>query len=88
MLAAQENRNDVRSLVHERLRLLPGERERIEMQNEVTLPNGQRLTLLTEQFLMVRKHDIYFVTMKTPLDQQRKYQSIFEIIGRGFRFKG
>ena len=84
---ADTDRSALKSLTHERLRLPGGERERIFLESEVTLPNGQRLTMSVMQFLLVRKYDGYSILLKTTADQQRKYYSVFDKIGRSFRFK-
>ena len=73
-------------IAHERLKMATGDRERLRYRMTMKLPNGQSATGVNTQFILVKDDDRYAVTFTTSPDLEAKYSSIFDKIGRSFRF--
>jgi hypothetical protein len=78
--------NFTKPIVHERLTMATGDRERIRCKMTMQMPTGQTFTLATTQFVLVKDTDAYAVTLTTLADQDAKYAPSFEKIGTSFRF--
>jgi hypothetical protein len=72
-------------VVHERVTLASGARERLRYNISMRSPDGKSNVLVITQYIVVKGTDSYIVTMTTGRDQEDKYAKTFDGIGRSFR---
>jgi predicted DsbA family dithiol-disulfide isomerase len=69
-----------------RVNVQAGEAEEMSFNVNLTDDSGQTVTLSVVQYLLVRKYDLWVVTLTTTISQADKYEPIFQQIGQSFNF--
>jgi hypothetical protein len=77
--------NFIKPIVHERLKMATGDRERLRCKLTMQMPTGQTVTLACTQFVLVKGNDGFAVTLTTLQEHEAKYAETFDKIGNSFR---
>lgn len=73
-------------VTHRRVTLEAGEGEEFRFRANVTDQSGNPLALAITQYLIIRRQDLYVITLTTTADRADAYAETFEQIGKSLRF--
>jgi hypothetical protein len=80
--------NAEKPIARRRVRLEPGEAERLDFVMPVNLPGGRADRLAMIIYVLVCGQQLYVVTLTSNVGEAARYTSTFERIARSFRFIG